>query len=274
MATIESELIKSFRPVGSVERLIQIGLDPKLYATCSPPVDQGGSASVRPCPVWAACPFNDPDRGGFKRPSALPLTQEQIDAGIGRPHNVPVFIGSYGGQMETFLPCYLYVSKVLPRENAQERTGETIEQLGGEGDEITMIVTLPEEPIKCNKSGNTRMISAPVTVAVPEFPDPADRFRVTVLSNAIHERRRQRVTRKRLERLGVKGLSEEKMESLVKQLLAEEEKSKDDQNAQTGKPAARRGPIKGAGPGRSARVPTGRSDSGEPAGTREGGDAS
>jgi hypothetical protein len=154
------KLIENHRPVSSRDRLIELGLSPSKYGSCSPK----GAGNVG-CSHFSSCPFDRKQFGGFKGT---------------RPHNVGYYIRPLSGPAKTdWMSCYQFCAGLYRRMRAglvaaaEGQRGEVIRIIGKEGDEIPMRIVKSLDP-NCNKSLNTRLKVENVKVKVPVFRDPLE----------------------------------------------------------------------------------------------------
>lgn len=157
----ESEkLVESHRPVASLDRLKEIGLNPAKYGSCSPK----GNGNIG-CSHFEACPFDRKQFGSFKGT---------------RPHNVGYYIRPLIGPPKTdWMSCYGFCAGLYRRMRAglvaaaEGERGEVIRIIGKEGDEIPMKIVKALDA-NCNKSLNSRLKVESVKVTIPVFRDPLE----------------------------------------------------------------------------------------------------
>jgi hypothetical protein len=139
-------------PVGTPEALEKQGLNPRMVGSCS--LRAPGNSG---CDMAEDCIFGLKENGGFKGKVA--------------PSNVGYFLQVQEGPFkEDFCSCFHYMRHIHSREQQQKKTGEKIYLVAQEGEPITIVVTEPEEPVTCNKTGNTRMKTSAKQIPVPKFP--------------------------------------------------------------------------------------------------------
>jgi hypothetical protein len=154
------KLVENHRPVASLERLGQLGMDPAKYGSCSPK----GNGNIG-CSHFPSCPFDRKQFGQFKGT---------------RPHNIGYYVRPMSGPAKTdWMSCYQFCAGLYHRMRAglaaaaEGQKGEVIRIIGKEGDEIPMKIVKSFDP-NCNKSLNTRLKVENVKVKIPVFRDPLE----------------------------------------------------------------------------------------------------
>ena len=154
------KLVENHRPVGSLERLKQLNMDPARYGSCSP----RGAGNIG-CGQFPSCPFDRRQFGAFKGT---------------RPHNVGYYVRPLSGPPKTdWISCYGFCASLYMRMRAglaaaaEGQKGEVIRIIGKEGDEIPMKIVKSFDA-NCNKSLNTRLKVENVKVKIPVFRDPLE----------------------------------------------------------------------------------------------------
>lgn len=191
-------------PVGSLERLKELGLDPVLYGSCSEGrkveiVGKGkvlvnrGCAFHYECP-WKNTPMPDPDRDHMRARPRMVKTRIIKPAHSGR-----------GDVMrENYCACFQWHADMKDRDG---KNGELTEVCGGEGDPV--ILSGSEEII--HKDGTRTFKPIGITETIPVFADPAEAaalsvdVRTAAIKKAAGDERRQR---RRDARLGADGADE------------------------------------------------------------------
>jgi hypothetical protein len=174
---------KAKDPIGTLDEIAQLNLDPEAYLTCS----RGGKDS-RGCPHYSYCEL--PYRGML--------------GPVGGPHNHAVLhVATNGGQDQMAMPCYHYMLLV----DGHRQTNEVFEIIGDEGDEFhpkgTIEKVIPN-PLGAGSRARIEVKQEIFTQIVERFPRPKDnpllfeeRYNVEVRARvqmALASRRMARVT--------------------------------------------------------------------------------
>lgn len=147
-------------PIGTLEEIKKLGIDPEESACCAPHDEKG----QRGCPVWDSCRFDKRDRGGFK--------------GVG-PKNVGYHIHlhpSNGGfQKEDFCSCFAFVQSIQPKMEAgwaaenQDKPHDEYAIIAQEGEPIVVQEWSSKVP---GSFTDIRLKVETKEIKVPAFPRP------------------------------------------------------------------------------------------------------
>lgn len=146
-------------PVGTVEEIRKLNLDPKSVGTCAP-LGKG----TRGCAYYEECPFHRTKWGGFK------------DHG---PRNVGYFLQTTDfKRVEGIVSCYRFVSTLLGRmkdgNRAREdgKNGEIIRIIAQEGEKIAAKYQVRTNLDRPNDPPKFEWFKG--MIEVPKFPRPGE----------------------------------------------------------------------------------------------------
>lgn len=172
-------------PIGTLQEVIDAGMDPEDVATCHRNV----AGEIRGCPFWKSCQFHIRSRGGFK--------------GKG-PHYIGYHLRTSKAdgrrQKEDVASCFAFVAtlqgRMLAGMNAKNKGEdyELIQIIAQEGEEILVKEYKSVAADGGNRSGDIRIAMKPVKLTVPAFPRPGDDIAVTynqILDQRATERERE-----------------------------------------------------------------------------------
>ena len=153
-------------PAGTLEEIVEAGMDPARVSACTPHARDG---SIRGCPCYATCIFHRKQFGGFR------------DRG---PRNVGYYLklsrGDGGAQKEDYMPCYRFVSTMqqrmfvaLDRRNRGE-DHETISIIAQEGQKIVVREYRTLAADGGNRSKDYRMTAEIKEIEVPRLVRPSE----------------------------------------------------------------------------------------------------
>lgn len=158
------------QPIGTLEEIQALGMDPSLVCTCAPHAKDG---SVRGCPQETNCIFAQARYGGFKGKGAKNVgffkRLSKADRGSAQRY-----------QFESYMPCFNFVHTLaepmrqgqLLEEQGRDHTH--IEIIGQEGD--TIFVTHSEAVDKRPDAKDIRMKETTEEIVIPRFPRPGEGY--------------------------------------------------------------------------------------------------
>lgn len=147
-------------PIGTLDEILKLGLDPDETACCAPHDEKG----QRGCPVWDSCRFNKRDRGGFKG---------QGPRNIG--YHIQLHPSNGGFQKEDCCSCFAFVQSIQPKMEAgwaaenQDKPHDEYAIIAQEGEPIVVQEWRSEVP---GSFTNIRMKVETKEIKVPAFPRP------------------------------------------------------------------------------------------------------
>jgi len=165
--------LRALPPQGTPDELRAHGLDVREVASyCVTLLSGDGQVLIKGCPVAARCSrfFGKKSAiGGFGPPSDIPGTP-----GTGGRENVPYSIEADGMYKEDFIPCDAFMSglyqRMLASRDPENPTGEKIRVLGKAGEaRIEIVEVTSEDPINCNRNGNSRIKQTTKVITVPKM---------------------------------------------------------------------------------------------------------
>ena len=190
-------------PIASQKRLAELGLDKKLYPSCSEPLirsipNRGRQWENSGCDQFHDCPWKD---------GTLHMLPRDDDDKVPRPrhvvykHIIPRQNGPGDVVINRYCACFQFLAVQKRRDGMN---GEIAEVVGGEGD----TVNIKTSKKITNPDGTVYYVPEAKEIEVPRFPDPtevpelfedvnAGRDRIDNKQRQVNEERERRLGRSR-----------------------------------------------------------------------------
>jgi len=157
------------KPIASVARLKELGLDPASYGSCSDPLqksvkNKGRTWINRGCSQYDGCPWKDGTEHMQARDEGdkLPRPRMVITKFI-KPNST----GPGDRIINSYCPCFQFLGGLKRRDGMNREIAEVV---GGEGEKV--LVKTSER--KANPDGTFYFKPKMEQVTVPRFPDPTE----------------------------------------------------------------------------------------------------
>lgn len=178
------DIISQKYPVGTVEEVIALGIDPRRVATCS-----------YPSATNMGCPYYRPEKG------ITCMFPEVRDANQGKgagPENRGFYVrrGPAGTKWQGFvMPCHLVMKNESELMHQTGKTGHAYSRFYNPGEEVKQFVRVRRHPddrpdktcAQCKKGECKKMMDYVMTMEIKPYERPAEAYAIDAVSREVSE---------------------------------------------------------------------------------------